>query len=673
MYHGPWLQMSQDQLVHLINANKRIPRPLPFDPAVLHDILRIRVAVDEAMDFAVRAASGTVSAPSYGSVAAGKGIIHGAEALGLTFGTTGQTRKLTKERQYRMREMATQKLSLAYHLDEIATSVAAMQSATTVDDLARHVLKRHPESFDGNYVYFFHEKIPSRKIAEFTPLDTLDFLISQRPTDASPYRTRAFIKIFKEDFDGAIKDLTEGLRMARLFPNQHNDNTEIDTALKAVAKSGEAVPTSIQVQLLFHRANTHLQIASRNILTALQALEYSLKQPGSDPVDGNSRNAYDPEERRQRHLELRKIIKTNARKALRDYLNFLSHFEYTPEKPSEEPHHSQNGSAPAQAEHIFKAADLFASTPPASLHPYPPPDPKPLDDNHASKSPIPPTMSFAYELHDAVTFHPLLPEVLCSLLISHAILQTPIAEIRRHAHNAARLIRILGGPPVFALGRSSSGAVWAEILRATDNWLGLRHSWVALCGREVALYGYSAAEEEVVENSNGTGLVRRGEERADVEEGENFAHSLVRWWARARRRRREDEKEHAGARKLAIEVNGTTDAEHGETASTQQENHEDRGKENLVDSSAGPVAIPTADGTTAPVLRWKPDIPDASFTFSSTMVEPVAKWILFAPVHVEGEQATKKKKRRKKQSAATSLEEGVEQMTLGGENDEEDE
>jgi hypothetical protein len=652
--------MSQDQLVHLINANKRIPRPLPFDPAVLHDILRIRVAVDEAMDFAVRAASGTASAPSYGSMAAGKRIMHGAEILGLTFASTGgQTRKLTKERQYRMREMATQKLSLAYHLDEIATSVAAMQSATTVDEVARHVLKRHPDSFDGNYVYFFHEKIPSRKIAEFTPLDTLDSLITQRPTDASPYRTRAFIKIFKEDFDGAVKDLTEGLRMARLFPNQHNDNTEIDTALKAVGRSGEAIPTSIQVQMLFHRGNTYLQIASRNILTALQAYEYSLKPTDPDSKEANGTIPYDPEERHQRHLDLRKTIKTNARKALRDYLTFLSHFEYSPDKPPDEAasHHSQ-------PEHIFKAADLFTSTPPASLHPYPPIDPKPLDEKHASKSPISPTTAFANPLRDFITFHPLLPEVLCSLLIAHAILQTDPAEIRRHAHNAARLIRILGGPPVFALGRTSAGAVWAEILRATDNWLALRHSWVVLCGREVALYGYSAAEEEVVENGADRGPVRRGEERAEVEEGEGFRHSLVRWWARTRRRRREEEFERNGARTLAVENGNPTTAEGSQ---------EDDAQDSATNLTAGPIALATIENSAVPEPRWKPDIPDASFTFSSTMVEPVAKWILFAPTNVEGEQVTKKKKRRKKPAAAASLDDGVEQMALGGENNDEDE
>src|ERR1700760_771312 len=143
MYHGPWLQMNPPQLEYLVQSNNRRPRPRPYDPAVLNDILRIRVAVDEATDFAVRAASGIVSAPSHGSMAAGKGIMHGAEALGLTFGANGAPAKLSRERQYRMREMATQKLSQAYHLDEIATSVATMQSASTLDDVAQFVLSRN--------------------------------------------------------------------------------------------------------------------------------------------------------------------------------------------------------------------------------------------------------------------------------------------------------------------------------------------------------------------------------------------------------------------------------------------------------------------------------------------------------------------------------------------------
>ena len=60
-----------------------------------------------------------------------------------------------------MREQAIQKLSKAYHLDEIACSVATMQSASPLEDVASLLLQRNPQDPDGKYVHFFHEKIPS--------------------------------------------------------------------------------------------------------------------------------------------------------------------------------------------------------------------------------------------------------------------------------------------------------------------------------------------------------------------------------------------------------------------------------------------------------------------------------------------------------------------------------
>lgn len=618
MYHGPWLQMNRAQLEYLVQSNNRRPRPRPYDPAVLNDILRIRVAVDEATDFAVRAASGIVSAPSHGSMAAGKGIMHGAEALGLTFGANGVPVKLSKERQYRMREMATQKLSQAYHLDEIATSVATMQSASTLDDVAQYVLSRNSGNCDGAYVHFFHEKIPSRKVAEFTPLDTLDSLIAERPNDAAPYRTRALIKVFKEDFDGAVKDLTQGLATARLFSEQHRQQGDY-----ILPRGDEEAPSSLEAQMLFHRANVHLHIASKHISDALDAFEQTLKRPDQDLAEDKKSLPCDLEAR-QRHLELRKTVKTNARKALRDYLGFLSSFEYTPKRSLEKSQNSQN-EAPSEPEFIYKASDLFSATPPSSLPPFPPLDPEDTDkqSENQRENPSKSDILLDYDVDDAVSFHPLLPEALCSLLICHAILQTPTTELRRHAHNAARLIRILGGLPVFALGRSSSGAVWSEILRATNNFIDLSYSWLSLCGREIALYGHSAAVDTA-----STSLT--ADQKKDQKIQKAIMSSLT------------DEKavdEDTFHRAVMLRLLGQKADEAKLVPNT--------GKRQM--------------------KRWNPDIPDEFFVFSSTMVEPVAKWIVFAPTLIEGEK-TKSGARKKKKKASSSLEESVEQLAVEGES-----
>src|SRR5439155_8791522 len=133
----------------------------------------------------------------------------------LGLGGGGQPTKLSKERKHRMRELATQKLSKAYHLDEIASSVATMQSASALEDVASLVLQRNPNDSDAKYVHFFHEKIPSRMLAQCTNLEPLNEVIMYNLGSGEPLRTRAITKIFKEDYMGAAKDLTEALAVCR--------------------------------------------------------------------------------------------------------------------------------------------------------------------------------------------------------------------------------------------------------------------------------------------------------------------------------------------------------------------------------------------------------------------------------------------------------------------------
>ena len=153
-------------------------------------------------------------------------MLGNAAALGIGYGGGG-TSKLSRERKHRMRELATNKLSQAYHLDEIAASVATMQSASTLEDVAHLVLQREPNNVDAKYVHFFHEKIPSRMMAQCTPLDTLNEIITERPNDGSPLRTRALTRIFKEDYVNSAKDLSEALSSARYIMAQHRAGKDL--------------------------------------------------------------------------------------------------------------------------------------------------------------------------------------------------------------------------------------------------------------------------------------------------------------------------------------------------------------------------------------------------------------------------------------------------------------
>src|SRR5690606_19043621 len=116
-------------------------------------------------DLAVRAAS---DVPSQGTPG---GYGGGGTNLGLGGpGSGSHGSRLSRERKYRMNLHACQKLSRAYRLDEIACSVATMQGASTVDAIGTTILARNKHEVDGKYVHFFHEKIPSRQLADHTSI-----------------------------------------------------------------------------------------------------------------------------------------------------------------------------------------------------------------------------------------------------------------------------------------------------------------------------------------------------------------------------------------------------------------------------------------------------------------------------------------------------------------------
>lgn len=577
-FHGPWLQLPPEILESLAHSNYHAPRPHPIDPAVFYDLVKIRKAVDEATNLAVRATSGLTSAALSSQANAANGILGSAAQLGLGYVGGGQNAKLSRERKYRMRELATQKLSHAYRLDEIAASVATMQSASTLEDVAHLVLQRSGADVDAKYVHFFHEKIPSRMMAEYTPLDPLSEIISDRPNDASPLRTRALARLFKEDYTGAARDLTDGLAVARYMQQQHRVGKDQLILAKTAREEAEArranprdwrdqlvkeedQPSSLETQLLFHRAGVYFTMACQHVrdaLAGLKAFEAQRKaqkdalEPGAEPPP----LSFEEKEAHRNRLENRKLVKTYAKRALRDYIAFLSHFDYTPGldptiaenflnkvndaangarssrssyqqrvqeltgAASEMNGETSNALIPRQREternanghgtwslpppEVHQVSALFSSTPPASLPPYPPPP-------HARPASNNPAINAFAESQEAITYHPLLTDALHSLLLCHALVQTPPTELRRHAHNVARVARVCDGHPIFLAARSPARTDWLEVLRRAGNWIELGQSWEQLC-RPAPLPGASgnssASSNSGSSSSSSTELLR---------------------------------------------------------------------------------------------------------------------------------------------------------------------
>ncbi|KAK3985997.1 hypothetical protein QBC44DRAFT_145135 [Cladorrhinum sp. PSN332] len=475
-YHGGWLQLPPEILENLANLNYNTPRPRPIDPAVFFDVSKIRRLVDQATGLAIRAASGQASNNQLPGTSSHS---HQAASLGTLPGFRSGREQMSSERKFRVREQACQKLACAYRLDEIACSVNIMQSASALEKVGKEVLDRSPHDPDATYVHFFHEKIPSRQLAECTDFNALNTVIQWRPKDPEPLRTRGTVKIFKKDFRGAIADFTEALKVYQANP--HAAGRPVDQILTRTGRVQEVFlkeeeqPSSLEASVYFQRAGAHLSIACQNAAAAF-------------PQEGTPESDMPSEV-----LEARKQVRTNAKRALRDYVAFLSRFEFSPNLPlsiaqefarkvniatggkdgkARYAHRSgsPDGAVNNPPHKIYQVSELFTPTPPTDLLPYP--------NEVAARGII---VVDAVTTTETVTYHPLMTEALHCLLICHCLIQTSAKELLRHAYMVARLARLSDGYPIFQTSRSPARSDWMEILRATNNWIQLSGKWEDLC------------------------------------------------------------------------------------------------------------------------------------------------------------------------------------------------
>lgn len=513
-----------------------MPSPRLIDPSVFYDVVKIRKAVDEASQDSVRASNGVANNATNGG---GRMDMFGAPG--------GGGAQLSKERVFKIRQKAVRLLAKAFELDEVATSVATMAATSTLEDVGGHVLRREANNADAKYVHFFLEKIPSRAMEHYTPLDPLNDILSSTPIErqASPLRTRALVQIFKRQWEGAILDLTQALRITegvRLSHKPDQQQLELASRMREEQEAwskghrdwktvpqlkDEDQPSSLEKQLLFNRAGVYLALACQSVHVALDGLkEYQTAQENGE---ANGAEAQAQEVR----LDARKRVKGYAKKAIKDYMAFLGHFDYTPGLPFEitneimrrvydlangnktqtplpknrlvEVNGSDdesgrespiNGNGRALVKHtkpkvepfelgedgwpkfptpkIHPSSALFAEKPLPDLPVFPDFD---ADGAARTREPV----HDAFGSREAVTYHPLLIDALHSLLLAHALVQTSPTEHLRHAHNAARLARIADGYPIFQPARSPARADWIEVLRRANNWIGLSMPWQKLC------------------------------------------------------------------------------------------------------------------------------------------------------------------------------------------------
>ncbi|RMX76608.1 hypothetical protein D0869_10569 [Hortaea werneckii] len=700
-FHGPWLQLPPEILDSLAHQNYTMPAPRLVDPAVFYDVVKIRKAVDEAAQDSVRASTGISNTAMNGRM----------DYFGAGGGPGSQ---LSKERIFKIRQKAVKLLSKAFATDEVAASVATMQATSTVEDVGQHVLKREPNNVDAKYVHFFHEKIPSRAMEHYTPLDPLNEIISALPLEqqAPPLRTRALVQIFKQQLEGAVLDLTAALRISDELKRMHKPNQQQLELASRMRKEQEDwnkgfkdwrsvphlkeedQPKSLEQQLYFNRGGVYLTLACQSVHAALDGLrEYQEKQARGETTAADEKG-------HAVRLEARKKVKTYAKRALKDYTSFLSHFDYTPGLPfevtneimrrvydlangnktqtplpktrlielDEEGREAESNGTEANGDNgssmvkhqkskpepfergedgwprfpspkIHPASALFAERAPADVPPFP-------NEKTVNAMLNNETINEAFGSREAVTYHPLLTDALHSLLLSHALLQTSPTELLRHAHNAARLARIADGYPIFQAARSPARADWIEVLRRANNWLGLSVPWQKLCAPAPLP---EAAGGWAKETGSGA-LAKRRERKEETPE-----------------QKRERIKQESIIDALSDDRVVDEDSFQKAVRARERRAIEDeqglsgplKDKDNLETSSASP-STPSGEELPQP-KRWAQDENGKEYPISTDRAESIARWIKEAPLSMGG----KKKKRpaaKKKPSSSTN---GVHAATEG--------
>ena len=481
----------------MANLNYNSIRPRPIDTAVMFDMAKIRRLVDEATNLAVRATS-DIPSPVLTSIHDGLSGISGLKTWGAGGSVHGG--KMSKGRKFRMREQASQILARAYRLDETATSALVIQgSSIPVRQAGELVLQRNPKDCEASYVNFFHERVLRRQVGLCTSLQPLTDIISDRPGEPEFLRTRAALKVFKGDPEGAAQDLSLALSMLRLHSSSHTEKQTDQVQVEAHANKRQLdiilaekdQPSSLEGQLHYQRASVYLHMACKYVRKA--SLTTEIQNEGEqgfnmELLDEDSWNRDEPPlpDNNISKDECNKMAKIMARRALRDYMSFVSLFEYSPDVPIRalgdfeqrvsllacgvrNPRPS-GSSIPTQQHKVYTIAELFDPVPPADLPPYP------QEAAGKPRAAAPQTSTC-----ERATFHPLLIEALHALLLCHCLLQTSTKELVRHCYMVARIVRLVDGYPCFQVEMSPAWTDWFHVLAHNKSRIPLSATWRQLC------------------------------------------------------------------------------------------------------------------------------------------------------------------------------------------------
>lgn len=272
-------------------------------------------------------------------------------------------------------------------------------------------------------------------LSESTSLVPLTQLHQESPSSPHYLRTRAITRSLKGDYLPAIKDLTAALSLVKDL-TEHQSQSEDKGKGKQKSKSPE-ISADMECQCVFQRGGCYLALAIRYSGRLTKTLQKSPLQPGT-------------EEFIQSESDIR-FLRTYARKAERDFLRFLSKVDYCPDIDGEE------------SAIVFPLSTLFSHETESDHARLQNIESAVIHTSNETQQKVP---------EAALTYHPLLPDALYSLLLAHTLTLTPPqtssppsdvacsllekerAELNRWACTVARLQPICDGYPLFLPARS---------------------------------------------------------------------------------------------------------------------------------------------------------------------------------------------------------------------------
>lgn len=392
-------------------------RPRSVHPGVLFDLTRIRRLYDSAAQTTSR---------NFDVFNFGPYDQRTLEMKPNHFMDPSATLPSTTSGKLRTRRLATRTLARAFAMNDVACAALLMRGRPLLQTFSQHNFRLQGQN-EGIHVEVFRCLSQTKTHGFATLPPALVTRLSKLPKEWQAKRTLGILQVGSGLFYEGIENLSAVFTVGGFWGADIDRGEEMRKAHEKHAAT-RLPPADKQrsgdlMQILYYRGTADLGIAWERI-----GASFELGRKGDE----------------EGRTKAREYAKTHAGLALVDFLGFLAYLDYAPDVPKQAAtDHTKtllgsNTPAPPASQRIFAVSELFQQAAPFS----------PFNRSSSSDS-----AENSKSHHEVVTFHPLLGEVLYSVLLCCAMMGTPAPELLHHAQNAAHLHQISDPFPFTKLDR----------------------------------------------------------------------------------------------------------------------------------------------------------------------------------------------------------------------------